>query len=255
MLVSKEINFFYGYFIYQAIYIVVIPLIVIWIIASIFSSFMNWLVSTVLNNDSLLRSRSRCDSCQHSLSLFDLVPFFSFLFLSGKCRYCKHALSKKEWYIEFFFPLLSVCLFIRTQSNVFFLIYFFVTLILVSGSLIDIQVQIVYDTTHYLLIALACILRLLNDIPLTDNLLFSISLTTALYIVSIKTNGLGMGDVKLLGVLSYLLSLNQFVVTWYITIISSLSYSLFLLLNGHGTKTRIPFIPFISIGVIATHLL
>ncbi len=239
----------------QAIYIVVITLIVICIIASIVSSFMNWLVSTIINNDSLLRSRSRCDFCQHTLFWFDLIPFFSFLFLAGKCRHCKHTLSKKEWFIELFFPLLTIYLFMNAQSFEHFLIHFSITLILVSASLIDIQVQIVYDLTHFLLIGLAWLLRSLNDIPLTDNLLLGILLTTVLYIVSIKTNGLDMGDVKLLGVLSYLLSLDQFVVAWYITIISSLTYSLFLLLKGHNTKTRIPFIPFISIGVIATLLI
>ena len=216
---------------------------------------MNWLVSTIINNDSLLRSRSRCDLCKHILSWFDLIPFFSFIFLAGKCRHCKHTLSKKEWFIELFFPLLTIYLFMKAQSFEHFLIYFSITFILVTASLIDIQLQIVYDTTHCLLLALTGLLRLLNGMPLTDNLTFCILLTTALYVVSIKTSGLGMGDVKLLGVLSYLLSLNQFEIAWYITIISSLTYSLFLLLKGHGTKTRIPFIPFISIGVIATLLI
>ncbi|QIK57663.1 prepilin peptidase [Erysipelothrix sp. HDW6A] len=230
-------------------------MIVIWIIASIVSSFMNWLVSTIINNDSLLRSRSRCDFCQHTLFWFDLIPFFSFIFLAGKCRNCKHTLNKKEWFIELFFPLLIFYLFMNAQSFEHFLIHFSIAFILITESLIDIQLQIVYDTTHYLLLALTGLLRLLNGIPLTDSLTFCILLTTALYVVSNKTGGIGMGDVKLLGVLSYLLSLDQFVVAWYITIISSLTYSLFLLLKGHGTKTRIPFIPFISIGVIATLLI
>ena len=32
-------------------------------------------------------------NCNHDLGLFDLIPLFSFLFLKGKCRYCKEAIS------------------------------------------------------------------------------------------------------------------------------------------------------------------
>lgn len=34
-------------------------------------------------------TRSACTHCAHALSFLDLVPFFSWLFLRGRCRYCR----------------------------------------------------------------------------------------------------------------------------------------------------------------------
>lgn len=38
-------------------------------------------------------SRSKCTQCGHVLGVWDLIPFFSWLFLKGRCRYCKHKFS------------------------------------------------------------------------------------------------------------------------------------------------------------------
>lgn len=37
--------------------------------------------------------RSECPECGHTLSPLDLVPVFSWLFLGGRCRYCKTRIS------------------------------------------------------------------------------------------------------------------------------------------------------------------
>jgi len=36
---------------------------------------------------------SACPVCRHRLAWFDLVPFFSWLFLRGRCRYCRAAIG------------------------------------------------------------------------------------------------------------------------------------------------------------------
>lgn len=35
-----------------------------------------------------LGGRSRCDACQRNLAWYELVPFFSFIALRGRCRTC-----------------------------------------------------------------------------------------------------------------------------------------------------------------------
>jgi leader peptidase (prepilin peptidase) / N-methyltransferase len=40
-----------------------------------------------------LKGRSFCPHCKHTLCWRDLFPVFSFLFLGGKCRYCKAKIS------------------------------------------------------------------------------------------------------------------------------------------------------------------
>lgn len=37
----------------------------------------------------MTHERSECPNCHHALSVPDLIPIFSFVFLLGKCRFCK----------------------------------------------------------------------------------------------------------------------------------------------------------------------
>jgi prepilin signal peptidase PulO-like enzyme (type II secretory pathway) len=42
---------------------------------------------------SVAHGRSMCVNCKHQLSTADLIPVFSWLWLKGKCRYCKKPIS------------------------------------------------------------------------------------------------------------------------------------------------------------------
>jgi prepilin signal peptidase PulO-like enzyme (type II secretory pathway) len=47
-----------------------------------------------------VKGRSECDSCKHKLSALDLVPVLSWVFLRGRCRYCKRSLSWQHPVVE-----------------------------------------------------------------------------------------------------------------------------------------------------------
>ena len=42
---------------------------------------------------SILKGRSQCPHCHHTLAWYDLIPLFSWLFLRGRCRYCRQPIS------------------------------------------------------------------------------------------------------------------------------------------------------------------
>src|SRR4051794_36510302 len=56
---------------------------------------------------SITRGRSICPHCGHQLGVKDLVPLFSWLWLRGKCRYCRGTISWQYPIVE----LLTVLLF------------------------------------------------------------------------------------------------------------------------------------------------
>ncbi|MDY0028826.1 MAG: prepilin peptidase [Pseudobdellovibrionaceae bacterium] len=77
----------------------------------------SWIISSgnVLQDQGEVRAaRSRCPTCQHILGVLDLVPVFSWLFLSGKCRYCRTPISAR-------YPLAELV------SGVIFLGYYFLS--------------------------------------------------------------------------------------------------------------------------------
>lgn len=46
------------------------------------------------------QDRSRCLQCKHGLAWHDLLPVVSWLWLGGKCRYCRKAIGWSEFFTE-----------------------------------------------------------------------------------------------------------------------------------------------------------
>jgi len=60
------------------------------------------IISRLRNGKSgIIKGRSECPKCHHTLTGKDLIPLFSFLSTAGKCRYCKTK-------IPYFYPFLEV---------------------------------------------------------------------------------------------------------------------------------------------------
>jgi len=52
-------------------------------------SFLNVVAVRSLAGESLLKPPSECPKCKHRLGFNDLIPVISYIFLGGKCRYCR----------------------------------------------------------------------------------------------------------------------------------------------------------------------
>jgi prepilin signal peptidase PulO-like enzyme (type II secretory pathway) len=61
----------------------------IFIFGLIVGSFLNVVIFRLENGEKIINDRSKCLHCGHVLAWYDLIPVLSFLFLSGKCRYCR----------------------------------------------------------------------------------------------------------------------------------------------------------------------
>lgn len=56
-------------------------------------SFASVLLHRLPRRESLLYPRSCCPTCRHPLAPGDMVPVLSYLFLRGRCRYCRAPIS------------------------------------------------------------------------------------------------------------------------------------------------------------------
>lgn len=71
-------------------------------------SFLNVLIFRIPKKEEFVRTPSHCMHCGHRLGAKDLVPFFSYVFLKGKCRYCGHAISRQYPAVELLNSILWV---------------------------------------------------------------------------------------------------------------------------------------------------
>ena len=75
-----------------------------WLMAAlaglVFGSFASAMTYRIPRGLSWVSGHSACPSCGHALSVPDLIPFFSWLFLRGRCRHCRAAIGWRYPAIE-----------------------------------------------------------------------------------------------------------------------------------------------------------
>ena len=70
------------------------------VFGAVIGSFTNVCIYRIPEKRTVVKGHSMCMTCGHELGALDLVPIFSWLFLGGKCRYCKTPISSRYIKIE-----------------------------------------------------------------------------------------------------------------------------------------------------------
>ena len=88
----------------------IIILVTIAIAGTVFGSFFTLAVHRIPKKEDITHERSYCPKCNHKLQFLDLIPVFSYLFLGGKCRYCKEKIRPRYLLLEIFSGLVFLLL-------------------------------------------------------------------------------------------------------------------------------------------------
>lgn len=78
----------------------IIILVAIAISGTVFGSFFTLAVHRIPRKEDITHERSYCPNCNHKLQFLDLIPVFSYIFLGGKCRYCKNKIRPRYLILE-----------------------------------------------------------------------------------------------------------------------------------------------------------
>jgi len=71
------------------------------VLGSIIGSFLSVVIYRIYNKKKgILLGRSICPKCETQLGWRDMVPVFSYIFLRGKCRFCKSKISIHYFLLE-----------------------------------------------------------------------------------------------------------------------------------------------------------
>ena len=74
--------------------------ILIFCIGCLFGSFSTLAVYRIPLHQDITHKRSYCPNCNHKLSFWDMIPVLSYIFLRGKCRYCKKKIRIRYLLLE-----------------------------------------------------------------------------------------------------------------------------------------------------------
>ena len=67
---------------------------------AVLGSFYTLAVYRIPLKQDITHTRSYCPKCNHKLNFLDLIPILSYIFLGGKCRYCKEKIRLRYLILE-----------------------------------------------------------------------------------------------------------------------------------------------------------
>lgn len=243
-------------------------MLMIFVFGALIGSFLNVCIYRIPRDISIVLPSSRCPSCNNPIRAWDNIPILSYLFLAGRCRYCKARISMRYPFVEGLNGLLYVALLWRYGFSPDFVAYCLLASTLIVITFIDLDFQIIPDriTLPGIPLGLLAGSFLLPDpflraVPLgyMSSLIGAASGFFFYYLVAflslklLRKEGMGGGDIKLMAMVGGFLGWKSVILT---TFIGSLSGSvigiLMMLLKGRGRGTLIPFGPFLAFGAIVS---
>jgi leader peptidase (prepilin peptidase)/N-methyltransferase len=244
------------------------------IIGIAIGSFLNVCIDRLPLRKSLVFIPSQCDSCQHRLSALDLVPLLSYLWLRGRCRFCHARISPRNPLVEFLTGVLFFLAFWRFDLTIQFGVTAFWCCVFLVIIFIDWEHKLILNKVTVPAALVALVILALDSIfphslilgnlilfPLDKPAILSgviagaIGFIFFLIIFLINPRGMGMGDVKLAGLIGLVTGFPLVIVGLLIGIfIGGLAAIALLLLRLKGRKDLIAYGTFLAIGPIVTLL-
>ena len=167
-------------------------------------SFLNVLIFRIPKKEEFVKTSSHCMSCGHRLAWYDLIPLFSWLFLGGKCRYCRTKLSKQYPLVELANGIVWFAVFLLFllpgTGDPLDLVRALMCSALLALSVIDFRTYEIPVGFNIFVGALGIVNLLLDVSRWMDALigLFCISVPLLLILLVSKGRAIGGGDVKLM---------------------------------------------------------
>jgi leader peptidase (prepilin peptidase)/N-methyltransferase len=183
-------------------------LVVVGVLGLAVGSFLNVVIYRVPRGESLSRPGSRCPRCETAIKARHNVPVLSWLALRGRCAACRAPISVRYPLVELGTAALFVAVTARLGLTAELPAYLYLAAITVALALIDIDVKRLPNAIvlpSYLIgAALLALAGLLGGDwrAVGRGLLGMAALFTFYFVLSIVyPGGMGLGDVKLAGVL------------------------------------------------------
>ncbi len=227
--------------------------VVLAVFGLITGSFLNVCIYRIPRKLSVVsgnHGRSMCTTCKHDLHWYDLVPIFSYIFLRGKCRYCKNAISIRYPIVEALNCILWMFAGIKfglTLGAVCYGIFFSVLIVL---SAIDWETQEIPYRLQIAIAMLGILSLFLPGFPGIKERLIGMLIISVPMAIGTLINAFGGGDVQLMFVSGFFLGWKSMIVAIFVAVFSAAVHAVIALVKK-GSGTKIPFGPYLAMGLVA----
>lgn len=249
--------------------------LIIFIFGLVIGSFLNVCIYRIPRKGSVASPRrSFCPRCNHQLSAFDNIPVFSYIFLRGKCRYCKGRISPRYMIVELLTASLFALMLYRSLLLYHDVRYIALELVvtctfiafLIAITFIDLEFQIIPNALSYtglilgLIFALAVALAHKDYRFLTNRIIGGVLGGGIIILIALvgsaifKKEAMGAGDVKLMGMIGLFLGWWPHILITVIgaSVFGSVVGIILMISRGKKMDSRIPFGPFLALAAVVS---
>lgn len=227
-------------------------------ISACVGSFLNVCIHRIPLGQSVIHPPSHCPSCGQSIPFYLNIPILSYLFLGGKCRFCRTHIPVRYVLVEGITALIGLGLFFRFGLGLPWIFWFSFAALLVTITFIDIDHQIIPDTLSLPGILMFASSPLVNSEMTLWKSAAGILLGGGIpylvawgYLMARGRQGLGGGDIKLMAMIGAATGVNGVLFTLFFGSVLGSVYGLAATAGKSGRgQIKIPFGPFLSLGAL-----
>lgn len=224
------------------------------LVGLLIGSFLNVVAWRLPRGESLVSPGSHCPGCDAPVKPYDNVPVVSWLLLRGKCRGCGERISARYPVVEAATAALYAAVVLAFDETVDVVLGLALVTFLVPLTLIDLQHRLLPNKLVLPAGVVAIAASLALDPAGTPERLIAGAAAFGFFFLAAaaKPGGMGMGDVKLAGVLGLYLGASVAVAVFVALIAGVLVGAIVMARVGaaEGRKTAVPFGPFLALGAV-----
>jgi leader peptidase (prepilin peptidase)/N-methyltransferase len=219
---------------------------------AVIGSFLNVVVYRLPRGESLSTPASHCPSCDTPIKPYDNVPVLGWLWLRGRCRSCGEPISARYPLVEATTAALCAGAVAAQHNTGRALLDFLLVLVLVPIALIDLDHRVIPNRITAPAAVLAVVIGTALD-PSGElaRLIAGAAAGGFLLVAALAyPQGMGMGDVKLAGVLGLFLGA-AVGPAMLVALVAGVLVGVVIIKRAGvsaGRKTAIPFGPFLALG-------
>jgi len=224
-------------------------LITVFIFGITIGSFLNVVIYRIPKGESIAFPASHCQSCNTPLKWYHNIPIFSWIFLKGRCGFCKEPISRQYPIVEFITGLIFVILYLKIGFEWYLPAVILSFTALFALVMIDFKYFAVPDNVN-----LFALLMALIQPEYIDAIINALSAGLGLYILGritgfiFKKEALGEADVIVAGTMAGLLGFPLFFVALFLSALLAIVPSLM------AKDSMVPFVPFLALATFIVYL-
>jgi leader peptidase (prepilin peptidase)/N-methyltransferase len=224
------------------------------VLGAIFGSFLNVVVHRLPRHESVVNPPSHCPACGTPIKPYDNIPILSWLALRGHCRGCGASISVRYPLVEALTAALCVGAVLTHSSATGIALSVALILLIVPAALIDLEHRIIPNKITGLGAVLALAIGLALDPAGEPGRLIAAAAAGGFLLLAALAypGGMGMGDVKLAGMMGLFLGASV-APALLIALLTGVALGVVVIARKGaqaGRKTAIPFGPFLALGAL-----